>query len=174
MNCTDFLAGIDTAMTTSGGRAHARSCTDCAAVAIATDSLNLFRTIEKTPAVPKGELDEFVADVVGEIRLREMEKTVDEPAETPRWVGLAMVAAILAAIAGGLFIQDRNVVATAPLEASIPATATAPAHAEIFSSTLPVVDGYANSNAMIVELPAETTDDIRIVMIFDETLPQDL
>ncbi|MBW3563717.1 MAG: hypothetical protein KY459_03230 [Acidobacteria bacterium] len=174
MNCTDFLAGIDTAMTTSGGRAHARSCADCAAAAIATDSINLFRTIEKTPAVPKSEFDEFVADVVGEIRLRETEKTVEEPAETPRWVGLAMVAAILAAIAGGLFIQDRNVVATAPLEASIPADATAPANAETFSSTLPVVEGYSNNNAMIVELPAETTDDIRIVMIFDETLPQDL
>ncbi|MGH9459419.1 MAG: hypothetical protein ACRD2J_17430, partial [Thermoanaerobaculia bacterium] len=38
----------------------------------------------------------------------------------------------------------------------------------------PVIESYDSPGAMIVEMPAEATGDIRLVMVFDESLPVDL
>jgi hypothetical protein len=40
--------------------------------------------------------------------------------------------------------------------------------------TRPVVENYESSNAMIVEVPTESDSDMKIVMIFDESLPVEL
>ena len=42
-------------------------------------------------------------------------------------------------------------------------------------ATKPVVETYQSNNATIVEVPSgEASDDVKIVMIFDENLPADL
>jgi len=40
--------------------------------------------------------------------------------------------------------------------------------------TKPIVESYQSDNATIVEVPTEESDDVKIVMIFDENLPADL
>jgi len=40
--------------------------------------------------------------------------------------------------------------------------------------TKPIVETYSSSKATIVEMPAESANDARVVMILDENLPADL
>jgi hypothetical protein len=54
-------------------------------------------------------------------------------------------------------------VARAPIAAKAPAL-----------TTKPIVETYESDRATILEVPTDSNDDVKIVMIFDENLPADL
>jgi len=59
----------------------------------------------------------------------------------------------------------------------VPMTMEPIQRAELRTQTLttkPIVETYDSQNATIVEVPTDETDDVKIVMIFDENLPADL
>jgi hypothetical protein len=152
--------------------AHMRACTACLNHAIAVEPDLMFRGLGGE-IEPDGGVDAFVGDVMHEIRFRKAERIVDAGhrfAPVQRWAVAA--AAAVAVISGAIFWPraDRVVVPGTPAAV----VASAPASLAVTVSSRPVVESYGSSSAMIVEVPSEETSDLKVVMIFDESLPADL
>jgi hypothetical protein len=110
---------------------------------------------------------------MSDVRFRGTERIVDARsrfAPAQRWAIAA--AAAIAVVSGALFWPraDRGVVPQAP----VAMVASAPAATSFAVASRPVVERYASSSATIVEVPSEETSDLKVVMIFDESLPADL
>ena len=92
----------------------------------------------------------------------------------PGWARrLAIAATIAAGVSGTLLVyRFQAPIAVAPVRQAF--TRPAPAARQIALATKPVVETYQAENATIVEVPIDRADDIKIVMIFDESLPVDL
>ena len=147
---------------------HVRACDACLTAAASADPDIVFRSLGGDELVPPGGVDAFVDDVMREVRLRSTETSfVAQPVSWTR--RLAIAATMLIAIAGGaaLYQFDRS---AAPSPVAIARAAVSPANV----ATRAVVQSYDSENATIVELPTEGTDDVLVVMVFDETLPADL
>ncbi len=149
-----------------------RSCTPCLNHAISVDPDLMFRGIGGE-IEPEGGVDAFVADVMNDIRFRRTSRQVDERrriAPAQRWAIAA--AASIAIVSGALYwpTGDRGVVSQTPV-----ATIASINPSYVISvSSRPVVENYSSSSATIVEVPSEETSDLKVVMIFDESLPADL
>lgn len=173
MRCDEFRASL--APETEPGPealAHLRSCEACLNHAITVDPDLMFRGVGGE-IDPPGGVDAFVAEVMQDVRFRGTEKLVDARqrfAPAQRWAIAA--AATIAIVSGALFWPraDRGVLPHVPV-ASI---ASAPAVMPFSVSTRPVVENYSSSTATIIEVPSEETSDLKVVMIFDESLPADL
>jgi hypothetical protein len=160
---------------------HLRACDRCLDFAATADPDVMFRALGGGELVPPGGVDAFVDGVMQQVRVRSAESTV-EAANVVSWPRRLAVAATLA---GGVFASMLFYGARGPavLTATGPATSPVaiartvhPVPSEKFV-TKPVVETYESQNATIVEVPtSETggTDDVKIVMIFDENLPADL
>jgi len=149
-----------------------RSCEACLNHAISVDPELMYRGLGGE-IEPPGGVEAFVAGVMQDVRFRGTEKLVDARkrfAPAQRWAIAA--AAAVAVVSGTLFWPraDRGVTTQAPV-ASI---ASARSSLVVPVSSRPVVENYASSNATIIEVPSEETSDLKVVMIFDESLPADL
>ena len=144
---------------------HLRSCDACLAVAIEGDPDVLFRSIGGE-MLPPGGVDAFVSDVMREVHLRSTETRLE-----PRRMGLARRFAIAATFAAATLATLLYYRTDHP--AAVP-QAVAPVTRMAALTTKPVIESYESSNATIVEVPAESSSDIAVVMVFDESLPADL
>ena len=84
---------------------------------------------------------------------------------------LALAAAISVGISGASLFLIRETRPAMQLSIARAAIQTA---AGTGASTRPVVESYEAQNATIVEVPTEGAGDVKIVMIFDDSLPKDL
>jgi hypothetical protein len=146
---------------------HVRSCDTCLTVALSIDPDILFRAAGGDDIVPPGGDDAFVDDVMREVRLRSTETSMERrPSSWTR--RLAIAATIAIGILGGFaFYQFEQTPAAAPVN-----IARAPMRANFTSR--PSVETYDSQSATIVEVDTEGAADVKVVMVFDETLPADL
>jgi len=169
MSCEAFRDacrdGIDSAET----REHLRSCPSCLDYAATIDPDHLFRALGGDEMTPPGGVDAFVADVMQQVQVRKAERGLGSVRRFPtvyRWGVAASLAAGLLTIA----MLDNQ----APSPAVAPSVASRPAGVQQELVVRPVVEDYQTVSATIVEVPTEPADDLKIVMIFDESLPVDL
>ncbi len=177
MNCTEYRKRLEAADDSPELLAHQRECAECLELAIAQEPSSLFSTMGGDEMLPPGGLDAFVSGVMNEVRLRETERsleTEENPVRIAWW--WAAAAAVFVTFTSWIAIQPRFSPEPAPVhQTAIVAEAAPVAEAELAPTmTRPVVTEYARAEATIVELPSESVDDLKIVMIFDDSLPQDL
>ncbi|HEX7808805.1 MAG TPA: hypothetical protein VF608_08770 [Thermoanaerobaculia bacterium] len=152
---------------------HLRTCDRCLDHAVSIDPDVLFRSLGGDDLLPPGGLDAFVGEVMQQVRVHETEAKL-ESRNVVSWSRRLAVAATLVAGISGAMLFTRGT-------ASAPETPNPVAQARVIApvtaqklTTKPVVESYESENATIVEVPNESSDDIQIVMIFDENLPADL
>jgi hypothetical protein len=147
---------------------HVRVCDQCLPSALTIDPDILFRSMGSDNLLPPGGVDAFVGDVMREVRLRSTETTM---ARRPvSWMRrLAVAATIAIGIVGGtaMYRFERTL---APVPLSIERAALQ--QTDFLSR--PVIENYDSNSATIVEVPTEGAEDVKVVMVFDESLPADL
>lgn len=169
MTCDSFRARFRAGTEEEALLAHLRSCDRCLDAAAHHDPDVMFRALGGSEMIPRGGIDAFVDGVMQQVRVRDAETTV-ESAHAMTWPRrLAVAAAIGAAVFGTTLVYrvDTPQVATPSIRASAPMP-------QRTLTTRPVVESYDSANATIVEMPGAATDDVKIVMVFDENLPADL
>ncbi|HEX6087004.1 MAG TPA: hypothetical protein VF266_20915 [Thermoanaerobaculia bacterium] len=177
MNCDSFRKRFHTGTEDAALLEHLRSCDRCLDFAAHVDPDVLFRSLGGSEMTPPGGLDAFVSGVMQQVRVRDAE-TVVATRRVVLWPRrLAMAAAVGAAVFGATMVYRVD----APVEQGRPRMAarqTGQAGLPVLHhqalTTKPVVAAYDSQNATIVEVPSEGTDDVKIVMVFDENLPADL
>lgn len=167
ISCDSFRTRFHAATDDPALLEHLRSCDRCLDFAAHADPDVMFRALggERfgSEMVPPGGIDAFVSGVMQQVRVREAETTV-VAARTAAWPRrLAMAAALATAVFGATMTYRHQ-----PTPDARPV-----ARARVFT-TRPIVESYESQNATIVEMPTESTDDVKIVMVFDENLPADL
>ena len=169
MNCEAFRHAIEQGTDDAAVRGHLRACAPCLEWAVSVDPDVMFRSIGMEEAEPPGGTDAFVADVLRQIEIRDAERRIERrPVRfTPvfRW---SAAAALALGILGTLLVQRGGV------KAIVPAAAPAAVVAQETIVDRPVIEQYDSAGATIIEVPAQNANEIRLVMIFDESLPVDL
>ncbi len=169
MNCDSFRHAIGQGTDDLGVRGHLRSCDPCMEWAIAADPDLMFRALGVEETEPPGGTDAFVADVLRQVEMRDAERRIGR--RTVRFTSAfrwSAAAALALGILGTLVMQRDRGGAVAP---SVPVAAVAQAAPVV---DRPVIEQYDSAGATIVEVPAQNSSDIRLVMVFDESLPADL
>jgi hypothetical protein len=171
ISCTTFRETFAPATENAELLEHLRNCDLCLEHAASIDPDALFRAIGGGELVPVGGLDLFVEEVMQQVRVRETEHALG-PQRLPSWTGRLAIAASLAmaVVAGSTFYANRP--AAHSQMASLPAAHRALPATQL--TTKPIVDTYDSASATIVEVPSEGANDVKVVMVFDETLPADL
>ncbi len=172
ISCESFRARFHTGTDDAALLEHLRSCDRCLDFAASVDPDVMFRSLGGSDMVPPGGIDAFVDDVMRQVRVRGAESTVHarKVVSWPR--RLAVAATIVAGITGAMLF-NRGDAPTVTTPATI-ARQMAPQPAKQLT-TKPVVESYESENATIVEVSGEEAGkDVKIVMIFDESLPADL
>ena len=149
---------------------HIRSCDRCLDFAATVDADILVRSLGGSDMVPPGGVDAFVDDVMRQVRVRTTETAIEARPATSWARRLAVAAALAITVTGAtmFYRPDKTAVTSAPQIAAVARPAKV-------LTTKPVVETYDSVNATIVEVPSEEAgDDVKIVMIFDESLPADL
>ncbi|HVR42681.1 MAG TPA: hypothetical protein VMS56_04485 [Thermoanaerobaculia bacterium] len=166
MSCETILRSLENGTDEVEVRAHVRTCDACLEIAIAADPDYLFRSLGVDEQDPPGGLDAFVEGVMQQVHLRGAERRLGRRStRIPAAVRWSVAAALsLGVLLAGL--ANRASLGTPPGPAA-PVARTA-------VLDRPIIERYDSPGAMIVELPAEETSDIRLVMVFDESLPADL
>jgi hypothetical protein len=170
MNCAAFRRAVEAGTDDAVVRGHLRSCDPCMEWAVSVDPEMMFRSIGVPETEPPGGTDAFVADVLRQVAMRDAERRLVRPpvrfGSVFRW---SAAAALAVGIFGALVVtrDARQVVVPSQSPAAV-AVVQAPV------VDRPVVEQYDSAGATIVEVPAETPNDIRLVMVFDESLPVDL
>ena len=167
ISCDQFRARFAPSTEDAALLEHVRSCDACLAVALTIDPDILFRAAGGDDLVPPGGVDAFVGDVMREVRLRSTETSMErQPLSWTR--RLAIAATIAIGVLGGVaFYQFERAPAAAPVN-----IARAPMRGNLTSR--PSVETYDSQSATIVEMDTEGAGDVKVVMVFDETLPADL
>ncbi len=168
MSCNQFERLLSSGPLSSEALAHMRICSSCLEQAVAADPENLFRSLGGEQLEPEGGTDQFVSEVMGQIHLREAETRLSRKREMPATARWSIAAALAVAVAGSALLYR-------PALDQVPAMSRpSAAAAQLFdpSVTLPVVEEYSNGGATIVEMASDS--DLKVVMIFDESLPVDL
>jgi hypothetical protein len=150
---------------------HIRSCDRCLDFAATIDADILFRSLGGSDMIPPGGVDAFVSDVMSQVRVREAETAIETRPASNWSRRLAIAAALAITVTGATMVYRPD---TAPVT-SVPQIAAVKAAPKVLT-TKPVIETYDSVNATIVEVPSEGAgaDDVKIVMIFDESLPADL
>lgn len=171
ISCDNFRTRFSESAGDAEVLGHLRTCDRCLDIAAAIDPDVMFRALggDMTPA---GGVDAFVDDVMRQVRVRGAETRL-APVRTMSWTRrLAVAATLVAGVTGGLLFHR----ATTPQPVSAPveiARQTSPVTAAKLE-TRPIIETYESDNATIFEVPGDETDNVMIVMIFDEDLPVDL
>jgi hypothetical protein len=161
---TQFAPGSDDAAVLE----HLRSCDACLNFAVERDGDVLFRAIGGSDLVPPGGVDAFVDDVMRAVHIRSAESTMSSRGVTwPR--KLALAASVAMAIAGSALMYERS---HEPI--ILPAGPALVAHHVRKAITpKPIIESYDSQKATIVEMPTDR-EDVKVVMVLDDTLPADL
>lgn len=168
-SCDSFRTRFHAATDDAALLAHIRTCDRCLDFAANVDPDVMFRALGGAEMVPPGGVDAFVDDVMRQVRVRGAETAVETP-HAMSWTRRLAIAATVAVTVTAATLAYRSENRPAPVQQ----IAAAPTESKILT-TKPVVETYDSQNATIVELPAEHSgDDVKIVMIFDESLPADL
>ena len=170
MTCDSFRTRFHAGTEDAAVLAHLRTCDRCLDFAAHTDPDVLFRALGGEEMIPPGGVDAFVTGVMQQVRVRDAETVASKRVIVwPR--RLAMAAALGAAVFGATLVYriDAPQTITQPV-----ARAAAVQPQRVALATKPVVATYDSQNATIVEVPSETTNGVKVVMIFDENLPADL
>jgi hypothetical protein len=168
MTCDRFRSELPASADEPLLLAHLRECDDCMNWVADESPELLFRALGGDELVPPGGVDGFVAGVMQQVELSNLQRQIRPARRASRWSGWA--AAALFALATATF-AIREVVNT-PNELSVPAIAMDLEAAASFHR--PIIEHYANAAAMIVEVPTSESEDFKLVMIFDDSLPVDL
>jgi len=165
ITCDAFRAQFAPATEDAALLDHLRSCDACLNFAAERDGDVLFRALGGGELVPPGGLDAFVDDVMRAVHIRSAENSVSS--RGVRWPRKVAIAATLAAaITGATMIYEYN---RAPIV--MPPVAH---HAiAIQSASRPIIESYDSQKATIVEMPMEG-EYVKVVMVFDDSLPADL
>jgi hypothetical protein len=165
---TRFHAGTDDAALLE----HLRSCDRCLDLAAHADPDVMFRALGGAEMIPPGGIDGFVEGVMQQVRVRDAESTVNvsHVVSWPR--RLAMAAAVGAAVFGATLVYRVDPMPVPQIAAR--AAVARPVAAVTSLATKPIVESYESDSATIVEMPSEESDQVKIVMVFDENLPADL
>jgi len=171
MTCESFRTRFHANTDDAALLEHLRACDRCLDFAASVDPDVMFRALGGEDMVPPGGIDAFVDDVMRQVRIRGAESTVSARRVLSWPRRLAIAATIAAGITGAVMYQRAN--PQAPFTATT-TIAVAPLPAKQLT-TKPVVESYESANATIVEVPTEEAgNDVKVVMIFDESLPADL
>jgi hypothetical protein len=168
MSCESFRTRFHVSTEDAELLEHVRTCDRCLDFAAQADPDVMFRALGGD-LVPPGGVDAFVGDVMSQVRVRAAETAMTSHPEVSWTRRLAIAATIAVAVTGGTLVYRNEMPATAP--AGVTHADRAP-RAEL--ATKPIVETYDSENATIVEVPTDPSDDVKIVMIFDENLPADL
>lgn len=170
MTCEVFRRSFAPETNDADALAHLRGCDACLDFAANADPDVMFRALGVGEMIPPGGIDAFVDDVMQQVRVREAE-SVATPRRIVSWPRrLAVAATIAAGVTGALLVHRLD---TNPAPARQVATTIA-MHRPVNLTTKPIVETYESENATILEVPTESGDDVKMVMIFDENLPADL
>jgi hypothetical protein len=177
MSCEEIRTTIDRDEESVAAREHMRLCADCLEYAVRREPSTMFVALGGDQIEPPGGIEPFVATVMEEIRLRETERSMARPDQSLRRMAWLWAAAAMLFITVTTFVALRPDFRQQPvapgLTEIVAAVEPGPVSAVHPFRSLPVVDNYDRAGAMIVELPA-ADHELKIVMIFDEGLPQDL
>ena len=171
INCSTFRSTFQPQSEDAAILAHVRTCDACLDYAVSADPDYFFRSLGGQDLVPPGGVDAFVADVMAQVRVRSAETS--SMARLPMNRYLRAAAAVLFVIAGatGIYRYNQN-----EIRQPVPVImADDPKPVSIARGTTnAVVESYQSQNATIVELPTTSVSDVKVVMIYDESLPADL
>ncbi len=171
MNCEAFRHATRQGTDDAAVRGHLRSCANCLEWAVSIDPDAMFRSLGLEEAEPPGGTDAFVAGVLRQVEMRDAERRLGR--RTVRFTPLirwSAAAALAVGVFGTLLVQRETRMSTVP--AASPAVVVAQAQPPVVDR--PVIEQYDSAGATIVEVPAQNSSEIRLVMIFDESLPADL
>jgi hypothetical protein len=175
MNCEIFRSSFHADTENAALLAHLRTCDRCLDFAANVDPDVMFRALGGDDLVPPGGVELFVDDVMRQVRVRDAEKQVTAIHQRPvSWTRRLAIAATLAtAVTSASLVYQHNSAIPSTMMAGIKrAPITVP---QAVLVTKPVVETYESKSATIMEVPNEqNNDDVKIVMIFDESLPADL
>ncbi|HEY0144445.1 MAG TPA: hypothetical protein VGF48_26410 [Thermoanaerobaculia bacterium] len=170
MNCDRFRRSFAPETEDAEILGHLRSCDPCLDFAANVDPDVMFRALGGSEMIPPGGVDAFVEGVMQQVRVREVE-SVATPHRTVSWPRrLAVAATVAAGLTGALMVYRLDSTAPVKMQQPVVIAATRPMNL----TTKPIIETYESQNATIVEVPTESSDDVKMVMIFDESLPADL
>lgn len=169
ISCQAFRTTIRPGSDDANVLEHLRSCDACLDYAVSIDPDFFFRSMGGGEMVPPGGVDTFVNDVMAQIRSRQTEGSAAPRLPLNRYLRAA--AAVLFVIAGtaGIYRYEHYNVAPVPVIAE---RATPVVHR--VTATKAVIETYQSQNATIVEMPAASANEAKVVMIYDQSLPADL
>ena len=169
MNCEAFRHAVGQGTDDAAVRGHLRICASCLEWAVAVDPDVMFRSIGIDDAEPPGGTDAFVAGVLRQVEIRDAERRLARrPVRFTPFFRWSAAAALAVGVLGTVIVQRSG------HEAVVPAATPAAVVAQATVVDRPVIEQYDSAGATIVEVPAQNENEIRLVMIFDESLPADL
>ena len=147
---------------------HLRGCEDCLNAAAAVDPFLMFRSLGGQEMEPDGGTEAFVEEVMQQIHFDARRKRMQPSERRSSWLRWSVAAAVLTGLLtfGVAYRPGAGLPVAQPLEQIAMSTPLSPI-------TRPVVEHYDGANAFIVEVP-ESSNDMQLVMIFDDSLPADL
>lgn len=168
MTCDVFRAQFTPGTDDAAMLEHLRTCDACLNFAVERDGEVLFRSIGGADLVPPGGVDAFVEDVMRSVHIRSAESTMSSRGVTwPR--KLALAATVAAAMVGAGLMYERShapiVIPAGPAIAARPLAKT--------TVPKPVIESYDSQKATIVEMPTDR-EDVKVVMVLDDSIPADL
>lgn len=169
ISCQTFRATVRPGSDDANVLEHLRSCDACLDHALAVDPDFFFRSMGGSDMVPPGGVDNFVSDVMAQVRVRGAESSAAPRVPINRYLRAA--AAVLFVVAGtlGVYRYEQRVT---PQPAAV--IATSPARTSKPTATKAIIETYQSQNATIVEIPPASANDAKVVMIYDSSLPADL
>jgi hypothetical protein len=168
ISCQTFRATVRPGSEDAIVLEHLRSCDACLDYALSIDPDFFFRTLGGAEIVPPGGIDNFVSDVMAQVRLRQAEGSAAHRLPLNRYLRAAAAVVFVIAGATGVYRYSH------PDASRTPVLTAAAAPAVQARETKAVVETYDSQNATIVEMPRASTSDAKVVMIYDESLPADL
>lgn len=164
ISCQAFRSTIQPGSDDANLLEHLRSCDACLDYALSVDPDFFFRAAGGGDMVPPGGIDNFVSDVMAQVRLVQTESSTMRSMPVSWYFRTAAAALLVVTAMAGVFRYSNG-------EATQPPTVIA--HV-VPRTTKAVVETYETKDATIVEVPAASASDPKIVMIYDESLPADL
>jgi hypothetical protein len=174
ISCQAFRANLRPGSDDAATLVHLRTCDACLEHAVSVDPDFLFRSIGGEEIVPPGGVDAFVADVMAQVRVRSAETSAMPRLSLNPYLRAA--AAVLFVIAGttGIYRYSQQQEVNQPIPDVAILKSPMPAGMPALHTTKAIVETYQSENATIVELPSASPSDVKVVMIYDESLPADL
>jgi hypothetical protein len=175
ISCNAFRANLRPGSREPELLEHLRHCDACLDHAVGVDPDFLFRSIGGEELVPPGGVEAFTHDVMQQLHVRTTEsRLAHRVLSWPR--RLAVAATIAAGITGAAVVwqHEQHTFESLPPIAAVTPKPISHMAAATSLTTKPVVETYDSKNATIVEVPSEGSNDVKVVMIFDDQLPADL